>query len=151
MALIWKIEKIEESQAHTIVEKKKMREEFKVSVQHEDFEERSENYMFQQWKEGDGRPPPERLEQGGNNSFMMEYHGNHRNMSFQHTFGGGSNSGDHGNWRFCRLEFPIFSGKNSDSWILRAERYFSFYHLGDDEMVEAAVVGLDGDALLWFQ
>ncbi|XP_074328452.1 uncharacterized protein LOC141666362 [Apium graveolens] len=42
-------------------------------------------------------------------------------------------------------------GVNPDGWILRAERYFKFYRLTEEEQVEAAVVSLDGDALLWYQ
>lgn len=50
-----------------------------------------------------------------------------------------------------KLDLPVFEGQNPDGWILRAERYFSFYRLGEDEKLEAAVVSLDGDALLWYQ
>lgn len=56
-----------------------------------------------------------------------------------------------GNWRFRKLDLPTFEGDNPDGWILRAERYFKFYRLTDDEQMEAAVVSLDGDALLWYQ
>lgn len=57
----------------------------------------------------------------------------------------------HGNWRFKKLDLPLFDGVNPDGWILRAERYFRFYRLEETEKVEAAVVALEGDALLWFQ
>lgn len=56
-----------------------------------------------------------------------------------------------GNWKVEKLDLPVFDGSNPDGWILRAERYFHFYRLGDQEMLEAAVVSLDGDALLWYQ
>lgn len=36
-------------------------------------------------------------------------------------------------------------------WILRAERYFSFYRLSEEDRLEAAVVALEGDPLLWYQ
>lgn len=55
------------------------------------------------------------------------------------------------NWRFKKLDLPTFEGTNPDGWILRAERYFKFYRLTEEEQVEAAVVSLDGDALLWYQ
>lgn len=45
----------------------------------------------------------------------------------------------------------MFDGTNPDGWILRAERYFAFYRLNEAEKIEAAVVGFDGDALLWYQ
>ena len=37
-----------------------------------------------------------------------------------------------------------------DSWIIQAERYFQFYNL-IEEVMEAIVVSVEGDALLWFQ
>ncbi|WOH00778.1 hypothetical protein DCAR_0520153 [Daucus carota subsp. sativus] len=54
-------------------------------------------------------------------------------------------------WRHKKLDLPVFSGTNPDGWILRAERYFHFYRLCDEEQLEAAIVSLDGDALLWYQ
>lgn len=62
---------------------------------------------------------------------------------------GGGNNG--GNWRYRKLDLPQFDGTNHDGWLLRAERYFSFYRLTNEEKLEAAVVGFDGDALLWYQ
>lgn len=66
---------------------------------------------------------------------------------------GSGRTGDQfgGNWKVKKLDLPIFDGSNPDGWILRAERYFHFYRLGDEEALEAAVVSLDGDALLWYQ
>ena len=67
--------------------------------------------------------------------------------------GGSGRPGDQfgGNWKVKKLDLPIFDGTNPDGWIFRAERYFHFYRLGDEEVLEAAVVSLDGDALLWYQ
>lgn len=64
-------------------------------------------------------------------------------------FAGGFRGG--GNWRTKKLDLPIFSGNNPDGWIIRAERFFQFYRLTEEEQVEAAVVSMDGDALLWYQ
>lgn len=64
--------------------------------------------------------------------------------------GGPPNSGN-SNWRFRKLDMPLFDGTNPDGWILRAERYFSFYRLEEEDKLEAAVVALEGDALLWYQ
>lgn len=61
----------------------------------------------------------------------------------------GRNGGS--NWRHKKLDLPVFAGINPDGWLLRAERYFSFYRLSEEEQLEAAVVSLDGDALLWYQ
>lgn len=55
------------------------------------------------------------------------------------------------NWRFKKLDMPLFDGNNPDGWILRAERYFQFYRLTEEDKIEAAIVSLEGDALLWFQ
>lgn len=55
------------------------------------------------------------------------------------------------NWRFKRLDMPLFDGSNPDGWILRAERYFNFDRLSEEDKIEAVVVALEGDALLWFQ
>ena len=67
---------------------------------------------------------------------------------------GGYNNGHHGggsNWRFKKLDMPLFDGSQPDGWILRAERYLSFYILSEEEKMEAAVVAFEGDALSWFQ
>ncbi|KAL2904878.1 Galactocerebrosidase [Bienertia sinuspersici] len=55
------------------------------------------------------------------------------------------------NWRYKKLDLPLFDGTNPDGWIIRAKRYFNFYRLLAEEKVEAAVVALEGDALLWYQ
>lgn len=58
------------------------------------------------------------------------------------------NMGGGSNWRHKMLDLPIYSCPNPDGWILRAEQYFSFYNLSEDEKLEAAIVSLNGDALL---
>ncbi|XP_063935341.1 transposon Tf2-1 polyprotein isoform X1 [Daucus carota subsp. sativus] len=63
-----------------------------------------------------------------------------------HGIGGGS-----GNWRFRKLDMPIFDGGDPDGWVLRVERYFAFYRLTEEEMLEAVAVALEGDALRWYQ
>lgn len=55
------------------------------------------------------------------------------------------------NWRFKKLDMPLFDGTNPDGWIMRAERYYDFYRLTEAEKVEAAVVAMEGDALFWYQ
>lgn len=37
------------------------------------------------------------------------------------------------NWRYKGLDLPLFDGTNPDGWILRAERYFNFYRLTEEE------------------
>lgn len=49
------------------------------------------------------------------------------------------------------MEMLVFDEKDPDGWILRVERYFSFYRLSAEEMLEAVTVALDGDALRWYR
>lgn len=60
-------------------------------------------------------------------------------------------NGSSSNWKLRKLDLPIFDGTNPDGWILSAERFFHFYRLGEEDQLEAAIVALDGDALLWYQ
>lgn len=55
------------------------------------------------------------------------------------------------NWRYKKLDLPPFEGINPVGWIMRAERYYHFYRLSEEVKVEAVVVGLEGDTLLWYQ
>lgn len=64
---------------------------------------------------------------------------------------GGRRDGGGRNWRYRKLDMPLFDGNHPDGWVLRVERYFSFYELVEEEKIEAAVVSLEGDALLWYQ
>ena len=61
------------------------------------------------------------------------------------------NGGNRYDFRFRKLEMPVFDGTNPDGWILKAERYFGLNQFSNDEKLEAAVVAFEGDALLWFQ
>lgn len=63
-------------------------------------------------------------------------------------FGGGYGGG---NWRYRKLDMPLFDGYDPDGWVLRVERYFDFYKLTEQERLDAVVVALEGDALKWFQ
>lgn len=54
------------------------------------------------------------------------------------------------NWRFRKLDMPLFDDSHLDGWILRSERYFNFYHISEPDKMEAAVA-LKVDTLLWFQ
>lgn len=46
---------------------------------------------------------------------------------------------------------PSFEGKEPDNWIMRAEMYFDFFRLSEEDKVTAAVVAMDGPALQWYQ
>ncbi|CAO2813321.1 unnamed protein product [Amaranthus hypochondriacus] len=54
-------------------------------------------------------------------------------------------------WKNRRLEFPVFTGEAPEEWILKAKRSFEFYHLAEKEKIQAAMVGLEEDALAWFR
>lgn len=49
-----------------------------------------------------------------------------------------------------KLEMLVFEGTDLDGWILRGEKYFDSYKLLEDEKLDAAVVSMDSDALVWF-
>lgn len=55
------------------------------------------------------------------------------------------------NWRFRKLDMPVFDGTDPDGWLLRVERYFAFYKLSEAEMLDAVVVAFEGDALRFYQ
>lgn len=69
----------------------------------------------------------------------------------EEEFGRGGSENHRSNWKYCKLDLSQFDGTNPDGWILRAERYFTFYQLTGEEKLEAAVVGFEGDALIWYQ
>ncbi|KAL5578650.1 hypothetical protein UlMin_011092 [Ulmus minor] len=64
------------------------------------------------------------------------------------NYGGGTSSGGtRHDFRFRKLEMPIFDGSNPDGWILKAERYFSLNRLSNEEKLEAAIIAFEGEAL----
>ena len=65
--------------------------------------------------------------------------------------GGSSSGGTRYDFRFRKLEMPLFDDSNSDGWILKAERYFTVNRLSNDEKLEAAIIAFEGDAQLWYQ
>lgn len=82
------------------------------------------------------------IEGGGYGSGYVGGHGGYS--------GGGSGGGPR-NWRYRKLDIPVFDGNDPDGWILRVERYIVFYRLSEEEILEAVVVALEGDALRWCQ
>ena len=50
-----------------------------------------------------------------------------------------------------KLDFPIFFGEDPDGWISKVKRYFDVYNLSETENMGAASLGLEGNALAWFQ
>ena len=68
-----------------------------------------------------------------------------------HHGGGSPMTGNRPDWRFRKLEMPLFDGTNPDGWILKAEHFFHFNQFSNEEKMEAAVISFEGDALLWYQ
>lgn len=65
--------------------------------------------------------------------------------------GSGGGPGGNSNWRYRKLDMPVFDGTDPDGWLLRVERYFQFYRMNEGEMLDAAAVAMEGDALRWYQ
>lgn len=63
-------------------------------------------------------------------------------MNLGNGIGIGSNSGV-GHWRYRKLDMPVFDGSDPVGWLLRVERYFAFYKLTEEEMLEAVAVAMD--------
>ncbi|VFQ68798.1 unnamed protein product [Cuscuta campestris] len=47
----------------------------------------------------------------------------------------------------AKLEFPKFTGGDPRGWILKAEKYFRYYDVPEDDKVDVASMYLEGDAL----
>ncbi|KAJ0442677.1 putative nucleotidyltransferase, Ribonuclease H [Helianthus annuus] len=69
---------------------------------------------------------------------------------------GGSRRDDDGesSWRnnhhyrpFQKIDFPAYDGGDPRGWVLKAEKYFSYYQIPDEEKVDVASMHLEGDAL----
>lgn len=54
-------------------------------------------------------------------------------------------------WRYRKMEMPLFDRSDPDGWLLRGEKYFMVCRLNEEEKVDAAVVAMEGDALKWYQ
>lgn len=58
--------------------------------------------------------------------------------------------------KYKRLEMPIFSGENLDSWVYRAEHYFEIHELVDLEKIKVVIIAfapdgrIEGEAVLSF-
>lgn len=69
-----------------------------------------------------------------------------------HNVGVGNheNQGERDGQRYRRLEMPVFDGEDPMGWVFRMERY-SVNGISEAEKLDAAIVGLEGKALNWFQ
>lgn len=50
-----------------------------------------------------------------------------------------------------RLNLHRFNGEDLEGWLMEAEKRLMLYLLSEEDKIEAAVVFLDGEALLWYQ
>ena len=66
------------------------------------------------------------------------------NGGFNYATGG---PGHGASWRYRKLDMPVFDGTDPDGWLLRVERYFKFYRMSEEDMLDAAAVAMDGEAL----
>nr|GEW78969.1 retrotransposon Gag domain, retroviral aspartyl protease [Tanacetum cinerariifolium] len=47
---------------------------------------------------------------------------------------------------YSKINFPIFSSGDPRGWLMKAEKYFRYYQIPDEEKVEIASMHLEGDA-----
>ncbi|KAD4585836.1 hypothetical protein E3N88_23437 [Mikania micrantha] len=48
---------------------------------------------------------------------------------------------------YNKIDFPTYSGGDPRGWIPKAEKYFRYYQIPEEEQVDVASMHLDGDAL----
>ncbi|KAF7807916.1 Transposon Ty3-I Gag-Pol polyprotein [Senna tora] len=53
--------------------------------------------------------------------------------------------------RSVKLDFPRFDGSDPLYWIFRAENFFAYYKLTDEERLTIAAVNMEGMVVPWFQ
>ncbi|PWA84530.1 retrotransposon gag domain, Retroviral aspartyl protease [Artemisia annua] len=60
----------------------------------------------------------------------------------------GSSGGNQRRYRpYNKIDFPTFSDGDPRGWILKAEKYFRYYNVLEEERVDVAAMHLEGDAL----
>ncbi|KAF7802029.1 Transposon Ty3-I Gag-Pol polyprotein [Senna tora] len=53
--------------------------------------------------------------------------------------------------RSVKLDFPRFDGSEPLYWIFRAEKFFAYYKMNDEERLTIAAVNMEGMMVPWFQ
>ena len=53
--------------------------------------------------------------------------------------------------KYKKLEMPIFTGENPESWVFRAEHFFEINSLPEAEKVKVAVVSFGQDEIDWYR
>ncbi|KAA8524303.1 hypothetical protein F0562_010726 [Nyssa sinensis] len=52
--------------------------------------------------------------------------------------------------RSLRLEFPRFDGTDLVQWVLKANQFFSYYDIPDNQKIQIAFFHMEGKALSWY-
>ena len=85
------------------------------------------------------------------NSQSINQQENHDNFIDENLgFTAFQNSQVNNQWKNKKVDIPMFTCEKPDWWILKAERYFTYYNLSEEERMVAAVRSMDGDALAWY-
>jgi hypothetical protein len=53
--------------------------------------------------------------------------------------------------RQMRLDLHRFDGENPSNWIYKANQFFDYYQIPENQRVHLASFHMEGDALIWFQ
>ncbi|KAL0560774.1 hypothetical protein IC582_001187 [Cucumis melo] len=53
--------------------------------------------------------------------------------------------------KFKKVEMPVFTGEDPESWLFRAERYFQIHKLTESEKMLVSTICFDGPALNWYR
>lgn len=59
-------------------------------------------------------------------------------------------SKDRYDFKWQKLELPVFTGVDPFNWLLRVDRYFALNQVVEEEKIQAAVICMDGKALSWY-
>ncbi|XP_022154744.1 uncharacterized protein LOC111021922 [Momordica charantia] len=52
--------------------------------------------------------------------------------------------------KFKKVEMPVFTGDDPNSWLFRAERYFEINHLSEEEKMTVTIISFEGAAMKWY-
>ncbi|KAL0542645.1 hypothetical protein IC582_008834 [Cucumis melo] len=82
-------------------------------------------------------------------SRMYETDRNHRNEGGERRTDSDEGYSDRN--KFKKIEMPVFTGEDPDSWLFRAERYFQIHRLTESEKMLVSTISFDGPALNWYR
>ncbi|KAL4037585.1 hypothetical protein IC575_001182 [Cucumis melo] len=88
-------------------------------------------------------------ESDASSSRMNESDRNHRNEGGERRIDCDEGYSDRN--KFKKIEMPVFTGEDPDSWLFRAERYFQIHRLTESEKMLVSTISFDGPALNWYR